>query len=312
MKKVLILFLLCLCFNRSFAQKKQTRESYSQKFFKNKGLVYGIKYPKKNPEAHLLSKSTEDDTIKQIFPYTHFGLISTYYNNLLYDINTKYFVVFEKYGREIEIGSQSVVLSFFSQKEPTKEKWSSRPRTQEELSHNLTGIQDFYYKRALGSRKDYWHYDMILQKDETLLMPIAYKDSLYFYTFTDKAWTKPNYQGVEKNKENDKWTQTAQVKHDFKTSFRAFQIEKDLYFLTNADTMIYKYENKALKQIGSIKPKRGERTLFLIDKDDNKVCFLMCENIEIIPEERNRFAFLKKEDPLYKAVKRIIDEPDRK
>jgi hypothetical protein len=312
MKKITVLFLLCLCCKVLFAQKKQIRESYTQKFYKDKNLIYGITHPKNNPEAHLLSLNIKGNTIKQVFPYSHFGLISTYYNNLIYDVNVKYLILLTKSGREIEIGSQLLNLDFFPQNEPTEAEWAKKPIDENTLSHNLTGIQDFYYKRALGSRKDYWHYDMILKKDETLLMPVAYKDSLYFYTFTDKAWTKPDYQGVEKNKENDKWTRTSQAKHDFKTGFRAFQIKDDTYFLTNADTMIYKYENKALKEIGRIKPIQAERTLFLIDKDDDKVYFLMCENIDVIPEERKRFVLLRKEDELYKAIKRIIDEPYRK
>ncbi|TAF63261.1 MAG: hypothetical protein EAZ55_14220, partial [Cytophagales bacterium] len=89
-----------------------------------------------------------------------------------------------------------------------------------------------------------------------------YKDSLYLYYYKDKAWTTPNYQGAEKNAENDYWTRIWQIKHDFKTHFRAFQIENDLYFLTNADTTIYKYENNTLKEIGKIQPKKTKEPYF--------------------------------------------------
>jgi hypothetical protein len=165
--------------------------------------------------------------------------------------------------------------------------------------------------RLILKGASYYCYDLILQQDETLLMPLCFNDSLYLYHFTDKAWTKPDYQGAEKNAQNDKWTRIAQVAHQFETNFRAFQVANDLYFLTNADTTIYKFENDQLKEIGKIKPKKDERTLFLVDKDDSKVYFLMCESIEILAEERTCFALLTKEDELFKAVKRIIDEPDR-
>lgn len=315
MKKIFFIIAALLITFDLLAQKKQVLEPYSQKFYKLDKEVYGIKHPKKNREAHLLKSNLRNNEIKQIFPYSHFGLISTLYPGLIYDVNSRNLVLLEKYKKLS--GDEQLILSFFPQKEPTEQNWNQRTRTKEEISHNLTGIRDFYYLTRLINQipdppRSYWHYDLILQKDETLLMPVGFGDSLYFYQFTDKAWTKPNYQGVEKNKENDKWTRIAQVKHDFKTSFRAFQIQEDTYFLTNSDTSIYKYEQNQLKEIGKIKPKKGERTLFLIDKDDKKVYFLMAESIEIIAEERKRFGLLRKDDELFKAVKRIIDESDRK
>ncbi|TAF65308.1 MAG: hypothetical protein EAZ55_08585, partial [Cytophagales bacterium] len=177
-----------------------SKEPYSQKFYKLNNQVYGIKYPKKNPEAHLFSFMPKNNKIEKIFPYNYFGLISTYYSDLIYDIHHENFIVLEIYGKEIEIGSQMKILSFYPQKEPSEEVWSKRPYTKEEVSHNLTSIQDFTFTRAAkGHHSDYWHYDLILQKDETLLMPVAYKDSLYLYYYKDKAWTTPNYQGAEKN-----------------------------------------------------------------------------------------------------------------
>jgi len=158
----------------------------------------------KNKEAHLFSLEIKTNEITQVFPYSYFGLMSTYYPNLVYDVNDQYFIVLEKYGREIEVGSQLIYLSAFPKKEPLQQVWLKRPVDKNEISHNLTGIHDMFFKRIVGSPRDYWHYDLILQKDETLLMPIAYKDSLYLYLFTDKAWTKDNYQGAEINKEHDK------------------------------------------------------------------------------------------------------------
>jgi hypothetical protein len=327
MKKSVFLILFILYTGILLAQKKEAIESYSQKFYKIGNQIYGIKSLKRFPQADLYTISIDKKgKPKWIFPPQGIIILNSYYKNVRWDINENFYINM-LYQSSIEIGGERNDIEFYERAK--MKKWleistvTNKSNMVDEiykkdyaektvLSHNLTSIQDFYYKRALGSRKDYWHYDMILKKDETLLMPVAYKDSLYFYTFTDKAWTKPDYQGVEKNKENDKWTRTSQAKHDFKTGFRAFQIKDDTYFLTNADTMIYKYENKALKEIGRIKPIQAERTLFLIDKDDDKVYFLMCENIDVIPEERKRFVLLRKEDELYKAIKRIIDEPYRK
>lgn len=89
------------------------------------------------------------------------------------------------------------------------------------------------------------------------------------------------------------------------------QIQDNTYFLANADTLLYKYENNTIKEIGRIIPQNGQRTLFLIDKDDDKVYFLKAKRIDIIAQERNRFVLLKKKDELYKAVQRIIDQSDR-
>jgi|GEM_PF-2411868 len=312
MKKIILTIHILLAI-QAYGQKKNAGELYSQKFYKSNNEIFGYRVNRKVANiGYLYSTQLHSKRAEKVFPLKII-LLGTFYPNLRWDIDNKYHVFQHHSKSSPEIGSEQEDISFCLKKNFSNFANADIINNQKDiLSHNLTSLWDFGVKRIMDSRKDYWHYNLILQKDQTLLMPVAYKDSLYLYQFTDRAWTKPDYQGAEKNVANDKWTRIGQVKHDFKTAFRAFQIQKDVYFLANADTVIYKYENRQIKQIGRIKPAKYERTLFLIDKDDQKVYFLMAESIDIIAEERKSFVLLRKEDELYKAVQHIIDASDRK
>lgn len=330
MKKAIAIIILLLFVKNLPAQKKEL-ETYSQKFYKIGEIIYSLKnippskkLPNRWPNALLYSIRMNAIDIKCIFPAKGITNTGSFYHNVPWDISKGFYLNMHSIGENKDIEFYKIFdmarMSEIS-KITGKSKMSEDIHVEDyyaktTISHQLTCLWDFNMKRAgIGSGESgggFWHYDLILRSDETLLMPVAYKDSLYFYTFKDKAWTKPDYQGVEKNKENDNWIRESQVKHPFTTSFRAFQIENDTYFLANADTMLYKYENKQLKEIGRIKKNKEERPVFLVDKDDKKVGFMFVKSIDIIAEERKRFILLEKTNPLYKAIKRIIDEPDRK
>jgi hypothetical protein len=283
---------------QTFAQRVPP-EPCSQKFYRIGNIIYGAK-PYHSPFDFSIFAYTSDGKVSIVFP-SEYILILGIYPYTLWDIDAS-FLIFQTHK------GWGDRLSYHR-----KESFSNYNNTERnKLSASLTGLTSWIGSKWTSTLqwKGYKCYDLVLRTDSILVMPIAFRDTLAIFSYHNKIWTDPDFKGAEKHPENDFWRKDAAVAHPFKTGFRAFQIKNDLYFVANSDTMLYKFEDGALKHIGKIKRNMKDRLFYLIDKEDYKVHFMFAETLDVIPEERERFRILRRGDPLHKAVKKILDEPE--
>jgi hypothetical protein len=292
-----IVFLIFCC--QAQAQRSPSQPC-SQKFYKINKVVYGMK-PYHSPFDFTVFSYVNDRKVSIDFPSKHVIFLGMY-PNTYWDINET-FLIFQKHTRFGDL------LSYYPKKDFSDFVYSAQKN---QLSANLNGLTDWIDAKFTPALQweGYKCYDLVLRTDSILVMPIAFRDTLAIFSYHNKIWTDPDFKGAEKHPENDFWRKDAAVAHPFKTGFRAFQIKNDLYFVANSDTMLYKFEDGALKHIGKIKRNMKDRLLYLIDKEDYKVHFMFAETLDVIPEERERFRILRRGDPLHKAVKKILDEPE--
>jgi hypothetical protein len=189
------------------------------------------------------------------------------------------------------------------------------------LKHSITrrfsGVSDFWNRRTFSRDPQPILYDWAMCPDRTFLMPVLYEDTLHYYRFKDKAWLGADYQGVEANRPNTKWTKELSIPTDkqFDGQFRFFMIQNEHYFLCNSDAVLYKREGLCMRKIGTLKQEENKPPLYLLDKDEHKLFFVNVASLEVETQEQPRFAILKPDDPRYQAIQRLMvarDTPDKR
>lgn len=176
------------------------------------------------------------------------------------------------------------------------------------VTENFNGIHSFDKRIRFSSHPQSPYYDWALLSDRTFLMPILFEDTLHIYRFKDTAWQSPNYQGIEVNRANDRWTKEKRipVEKQFDHQFHFFSIQDESYFVANADTSLYKLDGQQMRKIGTIRKKSNQDLNYLLDKDTHKLYFIHAHSLQIEEEERKRFGILRPEDSLYVAVQKLI------
>jgi len=334
MNLISILIFIAIFLNTpAFAQQKHYQ--FSNKFLLKKDTLFSVK--KSTNEKHVANLyflSTRNGEIG--WNSTHSGML---YPNYSWDADDDFWVGENnfKYGPQItqhyrsitflskkewiEINEFDTILAFVKQKLSKKDLLSKEesiflqfevysPSTYKHcITENFNGISSIVSRFWLMDNPKAIFYDWALQSDRTILMPILFEDTLHLYRFKNKAWQSPNYQGIEANRANDKWTKekSIPVEKQFDDQFRYFSIQDESYFVANADTSLYKLDGQRIRRIGTIKKKINQDLNYLLDKDTHKLYFIHALSLDVEEEERKRFEILKPNDPLYVSVQKLIE-----
>jgi hypothetical protein len=321
-----------------FAQQKH--DQFSNKFLLKKDTLFAVKKPAdKKKVANLFFISTKNGKIG--WNSTHSGKL---YPNYAWDIDDKYWVGERnnKYGVQYEQHSRAItflaknewlvenefdtIAQYVRNKTLAKNRLSAKeknylnfqvfiPSTHKHVvSERFNGISSFYTRRMVARFPPPIRYDWAMLSDHSFLMPILFEDTLHLYRFTNTAWHSPNYQGIEANRANDKWTKekSIPVEKRFDDQFRYFSIQDESYFVANADTSLYKLDGQQMRKIGTIKKESNQDLNYLLDKDTHKLYFIHALSLDIAEEERERFAILRPGDPLYIAVQKLLAAKEKR
>lgn len=330
--------ILCIFLNALLGQQfciaQNLKNDYARKMILKNKTIYCVK--KANNDNYVARLYFFDEkTGKTGWNSTHSGKL---YQGYSWDIDGDFWTgeTSFKYGPQLEQHYQSItfltkrewleinefdtISSYVKERLSKKELLSTQeynflqvevysPSTYKHcISENFNSISTFYRRLRFSRFPNSVHHDWALMSNRTILMPILFEDTLHLYRFKNKAWHSPNYQGIEANRANDKWTKekSIPVEKQFDDQFRYFSIQDESYFVANADTCIYKLDGQRIRRIGTIKKKINQDLNYLLDKDTNKLYFIHALSLDVEEEERSRFAILRPEDPLYVAVQKLI------
>jgi hypothetical protein len=238
-------------------------------------------------------------------------------------------ITFLKKAEWLDINEFDTVYNYVQNRLKHKDKLSKEERNflryqvylpstlKHSISRGFEAVSDFYVRRMLSYDPQPILYDWAMCADRTFLMPVLYEDTLHYYRFRDKTWLRDDYQGVEANRPNTKWTKELSVPTDKQIDgqFRFFLIQDESYFLCNSDTVLYKREGLRIRKIGTLKKEENKPLLYLLDKDEHKLYFVNAASLDVETKEQPRFAILKPDDPRYQAVQRLMvarDTPDKR
>ncbi len=315
-------------------QSPGLEKTSSSKFIKINQNIYSVKRPLDSSKVTSLY-FLDVNSGKITWSSTYSGKL---YPNYAWDIddkywvgerNNKYGVQYEQHYRAITFLAKNewlvqnefdTIAQYVHNKSLAKNRLSAKeknylnfqvfiPSTHKHVvSERFNGISSFYTRRMVARFPPPIRYDWAMLSDHSFLMPILFEDTLHLYRFTNTAWHSPNYQGIEANRANDRWTKEKSilVEKQFNDQFRYFSIQDESYFVANADTCLYKLDDSRIRRIGIIKKESNQDLNYLLDKDTHKLYFIHALALDIDEEERSRFAILRPEDPLYIAVQKLL------